>query len=561
MKKLLLIILFFCIKQVNSQTTVPGGYVYGTWTLAGSPYLIQGGILVPNDSTLTINPGVVVEFQGHDKLFCKGRILALGAVSDSITFTIASSSSSTGWWGIRFDSTANTNDTSKFFYCKVQYGNANASSGNDAHGGGFFFNDFSKCIISNCNISNNNAMYGGGAIYCTSSSPIIKNSSITNSYSYNGGEGIDCENNSHTIIDNNFISGGNIYFENSSLTITNNTISSGNTVCSICCWNASSIISNNIIESNICTNGGNGGAILLNNSSSTITYNKICNNSSVGISYGNQTGVVTNVTISNNIIANNTSVNGFGGGAISLYNASPTLINNTICYNKSSGNGGALYCDNGSKPSIYNSILYGNTSALSGNQIYLNDQYSQPPIYNCNIQGGTSAFGLNGNVYVGTYSNNIDFNPSFVAPSAGSGNSFNGLIANWSLQSNSPCINAGNPTGSYPATDIAGNPRVYGSIIDIGAYEYQGLVGIKQLSIENTQINIYPNPTSSNFTIETINIEKQTLQVFDVTGKMVLNQSVEGKTTIDVTSLSEGVYNLSLINSTGVINKKLVIVR
>ena len=48
----------------NAQTSIPGGNVSGFWALAGSPYYIQGSIVIPNDSTLTIEPGVTVNFQG-----------------------------------------------------------------------------------------------------------------------------------------------------------------------------------------------------------------------------------------------------------------------------------------------------------------------------------------------------------------------------------------------------------------------------------------------------------------------------------------------------------------
>ena len=86
-------------------------------------------------------------------------------------------------------------------------------------------------------------------------------------------------------------------------------------------------------------------------------------------------------------------------------------------------------------------------------------------------------------------------------------------------------------------------------------------LGIQNNSTLLKLINIYPNPARNNFTIETATTNKQTLQLFDVTGKLVLNQTIEGKTTIDVNSLNEGVYNLSLVNTTGVINKRLVIMK
>ncbi|HTA63476.1 MAG TPA: T9SS type A sorting domain-containing protein, partial [Bacteroidia bacterium] len=79
---------------------------------------------------------------------------------------------------------------------------------------------------------------------------------------------------------------------------------------------------------------------------------------------------------------------------------------------------------------------------------------------------------------------------------------------------------------------------------------------INQITDINNKVNIYPNPINNNFTIETNNTDKQTLQIFDVNGKLVLTQTINGKTNIDASNLAEGVYNLSLINPSAVVNKR-----
>jgi hypothetical protein len=85
--------------------------------------------------------------------------------------------------------------------------------------------------------------------------------------------------------------------------------------------------------------------------------------------------------------------------------------------------------------------------------------------------------------------------------------------------------------------------------------------GINQLRAQNLEIQIYPNPGNGNFTIETNSTEKQNLQVFDITGKPVLNQTISGKANIDMGTLADGLYNISIFGTAGSVNKRLMIVR
>jgi len=84
-KKGLFLFLFIVFIQQNamSQTNIPAGDVSGKWTLAHSPYLINGDITVPDDSTLIIDPGVRVEFQGYYSLNVQGRLLGIRTQTDT----------------------------------------------------------------------------------------------------------------------------------------------------------------------------------------------------------------------------------------------------------------------------------------------------------------------------------------------------------------------------------------------------------------------------------------------------------------------------------------------
>jgi PKD repeat protein len=85
--------------------------------------------------------------------------------------------------------------------------------------------------------------------------------------------------------------------------------------------------------------------------------------------------------------------------------------------------------------------------------------------------------------------------------------------------------------------------------------------GIAKYS-EADNIQVYPNPTKDvlNVELEMLN-EKAELKLFDVNGKLILTQTIIGKTIVDVSNLNAGVYNLSLLNSDGVVNKRVVVVK
>src|SRR5665213_813320 len=89
------------------------------------------------------------------------------------------------------------------------------------------------------------------------------------------------------------------------------------------------------------------------------------------------------------------------------------------------------------------------------------------------------------------------------------------------------------------------------------------VAGIEQLSVNNEQVKIYPNPSSGSLQVTVSNKQVAEIKMYDVTGKLVLSlqptpnpYKEENSFTIDASSLSEGVYNMSITNNEGTINKK-----
>lgn len=68
-------------------TEVSGTIGTQTWTQANSPYWITGNVTVPAGSTLTIEPGVQVAFNGSFTFVVEGALNADGTSSNEITFT------------------------------------------------------------------------------------------------------------------------------------------------------------------------------------------------------------------------------------------------------------------------------------------------------------------------------------------------------------------------------------------------------------------------------------------------------------------------------------------
>ncbi len=150
------------------------------------------------------------------------------------------------------------------------------------------------------------------------------------------------------------------------------------------------------------------------------------------------------------------------GGALNTSWAATQLRNCTLAQNTAGEHGGGVFIwNNANTLTVADSILWNNTDAGgSGEPAQLNNNIGGDVSvdYSC-LQGWTGTLGGIGN---------IGDDPLFTDPG----------IGDLRLTESSTCINRGDPefTPEPGAIDLDGKPRVVCGIIDMGAYEFDGIV-------------------------------------------------------------------------------------
>ena len=85
--------------QVFSQTYISGAISSNTtWKASNSPYIITDDTVVFENSTLNVEPGVIVKFEDNAQLRIQGRLIAQGSKTQNILFTSNSPSPQKGSW-------------------------------------------------------------------------------------------------------------------------------------------------------------------------------------------------------------------------------------------------------------------------------------------------------------------------------------------------------------------------------------------------------------------------------------------------------------------------------
>ncbi|MEE9151255.1 MAG: right-handed parallel beta-helix repeat-containing protein [Thermoplasmata archaeon] len=398
--------LFSLTTEVNASgpTYVSGSITIDTsWNSIDSPFIVIGDLTVESGATLTIEPGVVVKFDGLNSIIVDGKLIVNGNFQNKIKFTSNQSSPAKGdWYTIRlrtkdnlinhaeieyatygifmtFFSANNTisNVTTKF--CKVdgiyitnsdhnQISYSTASF-NDRYGITIYQSNGTK--INNCIIQNNK--YFGINLNASTYSE-IQNSNI----SYNDGKGIRLYSNAHhtTIVNTSFFNNNNIGIDLSgtSNNIFKNTKVIANNGIGIDFGGKST---NQRIENSIIMNNNGTGIDLKGSSYIDIIDSNVSNNWGKGGIYSGS--VVDNVTIINTDIWNNRAGNG-----IDLHGATFVNITNS---NINGNNGSGIHFGIGisNNNTINNCEIIGNFE----DGIHFN---ARPDVYSDSFANGNNIF-------------------------------------------------------------------------------------------------------------------------------------------------------------------------
>jgi hypothetical protein len=416
------------------QTTVNGVIEGETWTVANSPYCVNGDVLV---SSLVIQPGVEVRFVSNYVFVVEGRLKVDGAVGNEVRFT--TTNAAVGWQGICF---LDALPGSFFNNCIIEYSKNSAVRITNSPTAGGGVPTFTNCVI----VNNSSPDYGGGIdIWARSGDLILEGCLIaSNSCQFHGG-GINAVLNNGTLkmID---------------CTIVSNVAKVGNANGSYVGGgvrvSGQSVLLNCLFADNICNarevSGGTttsfGGGIYSDSGDAVFRNCRFQRNAAqtihAGIDAARAWGgavyfqdrhlVMQNCTVETNTCSACCSTAGAG---IFVGSGVVDIINCTIVGNNTEGvyrNGGTVTC--------LNSILYFNNSSSAQLGGTVNTNY-------CDIQGGAPGNG------------NISANPQLRG----------GTLELLSL---SPCIDAGNPDSMY--NDYCFRPEPLSSYPternDMGAY-------------------------------------------------------------------------------------------
>lgn len=299
----------------SNNLVLVSGNVSGLW-IKGNTYRVTGNIIVPENTTLTIEEGVEVKFDGYYSLIINGTLLANGSVKNYIKFTSNKTSPTNKDWN---QIVINSKENSKIDYSIIEYGKIK----NDDNIG--LINVTGNLILTNSIIKNSEQ----SAISIRNAGNLtVKNNKI-----YDCAYGFSIYTTGKVIIENNEIYnhvwiGINIYQASTSSIFKNNIIHD-------CIYQGiQSIEFNYKIERNLIFNTGTG--IFVTYGQPTIINNTIIFNKH-GIGLYDNPSITPNPIINSNIISNNSNYAIYSSGTYK-----PLSVSYNLFYNNGSGIGNVL---------------------------------------------------------------------------------------------------------------------------------------------------------------------------------------------------------------------------
>ncbi|HEX7414534.1 MAG TPA: choice-of-anchor tandem repeat GloVer-containing protein [Bacteroidia bacterium] len=218
-------------------------------------------------------------------------------------------------------------------------------------------------------------------------------------------------------------------------------------------------------------------------------------------------------------------------------------------------------------------------------------QASDGMLYGMTYKGGASNFGVlfQYNPTTNTYTKKLDFagisngsypNGSLMQASDGmlygltyqGGANSKGALFQYNTATNTYIdkFDFNTTSGFAPAGSLmqASNGMLYGMTVGGGAngagalFKYGGAAGIEKFNINN-EISIYPNPTKDVLNVECLMLNgTNQITISDILGNAIYHSTLNTQhSTISVSDLAEGIYNISISSNEGVVNKRVVIVR
>ena len=130
----------------------------------------------------------------------------------------------------------------------------------------------------------------------------------------------------------------------------------------------------------------------------------------------------------------------------------------------------------------------------------------------------------------------------------------------WSLNYGGATFPAGEATpNSVSETAIVATPGTYDITFDRVSLTYTFVTTLSNPENEFSNVKIYPNPTSNQWNVSLGNVAASSLQLSDISGKVILEMNnLNAEVLIDASGLQQGVYFATLKGDSGHKTFKLV---